>query len=305
MKTKVLLIVLASALLTLQANAAQNNQQEAINRLEQSIRQVQNENSRLRQEQASLRSKSDEQSRSISSLEAKAKEQSRSIDSLQKAVTEGQQALQQAKDQLGGRIDTASSQIQTKAESRVVDNLSLWGALIAGILLLGSIALFWMHQRRGKDVSQLREKADKINEDIVAKLSSETSEMQTLSKNIGALVNAQTNANGSSEHDLIKALADRITFMDVTLFRMDPSVRGHRHLTKSIRQMKDNLLANGYEIVEMLGKPYNEGMRVQANFTEDESLPLGTQTITNVIKPQINYKGKMIQAAQITVSQNI
>lgn len=86
---------------------------------------------------------------------------------------------------------------------------------------------------------------------------------------------------------------------------MDSSVRGYKQLTKSIRQMKDNLLANGYEIVEMLGKPYNEGMRVQANFSEDESLPLGTQTITGIIKPQINYKGKMIQAAQITVTQNI
>ena len=62
---------------------------------------------------------------------------------------------------------------------------------------------------------------------------------------------------------------------------------------------------NGYEIVDMLGKPYHEGMKVIANFVENEELELGKQIITGIIKPQINYKGKMIQAAQITVSQNL
>jgi hypothetical protein len=46
-------------------------------------------------------------------------------------------------------------------------------------------------------------------------------------------------------------------------------------------------------------------MKVVANFIVDENLPEHTQIITSITKPQINYKGKMIQAAQITVSQNI
>ena len=37
----------------------------------------------------------------------------------------------------------------------------------------------------------------------------------------------------------------------------------------------------------------------------DETLAEGEQKITGIIKPQINYKGKMIQSAQITVSQNL
>ena len=69
--------------------------------------------------------------------------------------------------------------------------------------------------------------------------------------------------------------------------------------------MKNNLLANSYELVDMLGKPYHEGMKVIANFVEDENIEQGKQIITGIIKPQINYHGQMIQAAQITVSQNI
>ena len=41
------------------------------------------------------------------------------------------------------------------------------------------------------------------------------------------------------------------------------------------------------------------------HFVEDETLEPGKQIITGIIKPQINYNGTMIQAAQITVSQNI
>ena len=69
--------------------------------------------------------------------------------------------------------------------------------------------------------------------------------------------------------------------------------------------MKDNLKVNGYELIDMLGKDYNDGMKVTATFIEDENIPEGKQIISGIIKPQINYNGIMIQSAQITVSQNI
>ena len=46
-------------------------------------------------------------------------------------------------------------------------------------------------------------------------------------------------------------------------------------------------------------------MKVVANFVSDDTLGEGEQKISGIIKPQINYKGKMIQSAQITVSQNL
>lgn len=91
----------------------------------------------------------------------------------------------------------------------------------------------------------------------------------------------------------------------MNLSRMDASVKGYKQLTKAVQRIKDNFNANGYEIVDMLGKPYNAGMKVVANFVADEKISIGSQIITGIIKPQINYNGQMIQAAQITVSQNI
>ena len=112
-------------------------------------------------------------------------------------------------------------------------------------------------------------------------------------------------ANEQVDHTLALKVADEIVRIETNLSRMDTSVKGYKQLAKAVERIRTNFLANGYEIVEMLGKPYNEGMKVVANFVSDDTLTEGEQKITGIIKPQINYKGKMIQSAQITVSQNL
>lgn len=112
-------------------------------------------------------------------------------------------------------------------------------------------------------------------------------------------------ANEQTDHTLALKVADEIVRIETNLSRMDTSVRGYKQLAKAVERIRTNFLANGYEIVEMLGKPYNEGMKVVANFVSDDTLAEGEQKITGIIKPQINFKGKMIQSAQITVSQNL
>ena len=46
-------------------------------------------------------------------------------------------------------------------------------------------------------------------------------------------------------------------------------------------------------------------MKVIAEFVLNEDLEEGQQIISGITKPQVNYNGIMIQAARITVSQNI
>jgi hypothetical protein len=84
---------------------------------------------------------------------------------------------------------------------------------------------------------------------------------------------------------------------------MDEKTKGLKQLSASVTRIQDNVVANGYEIVVMLGMPYSEGMKVSATFVPDEDLEEGVQVITRIIKPQINYQGVMVQSAQIEVSQ--
>ena len=61
-------------------------------------------------------------------------------------------------------------------------------------------------------------------------------------------------------------------------------------------------MVSGYEMVEMLGKPYDEGMIAEADFTQDENFDAGQQVVTRVTRPEIRFNGTVIQTARITVS---
>jgi len=105
------------------------------------------------------------------------------------------------------------------------------------------------------------------------------------------------------DHTLVIKVADELVRIQKNITRMDEKTKGLKQLSASVSRIQDNVASNGYEIVDMLGMPYNEGMKVSANFVPDDDLEAGEQIITRVIKPQINYEGIMIQSAQIEVSQ--
>lgn len=236
--------------------------------------------------------------------------QSTEIDSLKLVITETNISVGVITDSINNNISTTREQIQTNTDSLHTTiakktQTGMW-IFIALTIVLAVISFVFgnLIAKRDNEIASLSARADKLNEDIVNRLSSEIAEILAISKQIDSITT--TPGGGTdTEQKLISTLADRITFMEMTLYKMDSSVRGHKQLSKSIKQMKDNLLANGYELVDMLGKDYHDGMKVTANFVEDENLPDGKQIITGIIKPQINYQGKMIQSAQITVSQNL
>lgn len=260
------------------------------------VQTLQRENESLKENVASL-------NQTIESLNTK-------VDSLNSELDNTVQSINILADSLNVNISKARNEIQTSSEtlSDSIAKKSLTGLWILIVLFLAlvivALILNKLIAKRRNEVASLSAKADKLNEEIVNRLATEMNEIQSISKQICSLSNV-SGTSPESEQKLIATLADRITFMEMTLYKMDSSVRGHRQLSRSIKQMKDNLLANGYELVDMLGKDYHEGMKVTANFIEDEDLPQGKQVITGIIKPQINYKGKMIQSAQITVSQNL
>ena len=176
--------------------------------------------------------------------------------------------------------------------------------IIVIVLFLGlSIFLLLCRKKIQKNVisidkikgiqKQIQEECIKLDDKVISLLHKQLSMQQSTFK------------TKTADHSLVLKVADEIVRIEMNLSRMDPSIKGYKQLAKAVERIKNNFLANGYEIIDMLGKSYNEGMKVVANFVSDENLKQGEQIITGIIKPQINYNGQMIQAAQITVSQNI
>lgn len=303
---RLLLVVLLSMLIdsmSAQTSDSLTFLQHQISAFELQLRSIEQRDETFNVQLKELKSQVARLSDENSSLDDALRQKQESFDSLARIVANNSANIKTTADELGVKIKTTDKAVSNNANS--IRTKTIWGAVAFMLALLAS-AMVWLLLMRAQKTSNdkialLKNQADELNEKIVGQFSDEMSELQKLSD---VLRNAGGNALTEPDHSLVKTLADRITFMEMTLYRMDSSVKGHKQLSKSIAQMKDNLLANGYEIVDMLGKEYDEGMKVTANFNEDENIEAGKQIITGIAKPQINYKGIMIQSAQITVSQN-
>ena len=291
-------IILAFLLLALQTSVfAQSTDSVRINKLQQ-------QNTALRKQIMMLEQRTQMLTKQVAGTSQKVKLLSEVVD---QKVGGLHKQMDSIDNYYGQRIDLTESVVQetgTRQQKSVV-----WGAVIAvAIFLLLIVAYFILRKliaKKGDDIELLRARADDLNRQMVEKMDKELNELQKIATAANTSVAVTGINNGEPDHTLVKAIADRITFMEMTLYRMDSTVKGYKQLSKSIKSMKDNLLANGYELVDMLGKEYVEGMKLSASFISDDSIEEGKQIITGIVKPQINYKGKMIQAAQITVSQNI
>lgn len=278
-------------------------QQNQITTLEQKVQNVEQQNAVFNDQLKELKTQIVSLALDNESLNSALQKKQASIDSLANVVATNSANIQTAADELGLKIKSTNEAVSQTSYS--LKAKTIWGIVAFIFAILASVVVWLLHKKGQKTsddkIALLKKQADELNEKIVGQFSSEMNELQKIGD---ALNNASANTLMEPDHSLMKTLADRITFMEMTLYRMDSSVKGHKQLSKSIAQMKDNLLANGYEIVDMLGKEYDEGMKVTANFIEDENIESGKQIITGIVKPQINYKGVMIQSAQITVSQN-
>lgn len=240
-------------------------------------------------------------------------QQTNELDSLKKVQQRQAEDVRMLADKVGADISNANQKIDDNVStlSESISSRTWLGAL--GILIaMGLFACtYYILRRKIKNgattIDRIRsaqeglESAQKAMQEESVKLDSKLVEL--LDKKIEASPMPSTNER--VDHTLALKVADEIVRIETNLSHMDSSIKGYKPLMKAVERIRTNFLANGYEIVAMLGKPYNEGMKVVASFVPDESLKEGEQIITGIVKPQINYMGKMIQAAQITVSQNL
>lgn len=297
------MILLLVVLLATNISYSQN--EKGIEELIREIQMVSNSQKKILNEFAKLRKDSKFQNTKISELQSQERILVLQLDSLNNNIQD--LAKVQNSDRLSFQNDI--QEVNTNIATNLVkmDLRTIWG----GILLLCTILGFsgYLYVKRRKDYISMSE-VRKAQEALQIAQSKIQEDSVKLDNQMLALMERKMNANpviasADTDHSLALKVADEIVRIELNLSRMDASVKGYKQLTKAVERIKNNFQANGYEIIDMLGKPYNEGMKVIANFVPDETLKEGEQIITGVTKPQINFNGKMIQAAQITVSQNI
>ena len=233
------------------------------------------------------------------------------VDSLYRCYNALINKQQQDNERLTAQIGETQKDIV--ANNNIITNRTLWGIACIVLLLVIIIMLFVLFRHRiKKDADSIDEvrKTQKSLEAAQIALQEESLKLdnklvEVVEKQLNAVKIQTISATNPTEvdHSLALKIADEIVRIEANLSRMDSSIKGHKQLSKAVERIKNNFSANGYEIVDMLGKPYIQGMKAAVTFVTDDSLEPGIQIISKIIKPQVNYKQEMIQAAQIEVSQ--
>ena len=82
--------------------------------------------------------------------------------------------------------------------------------------------------------------------------------------------------------------------------------QGTKVLKKRIESLEDKINDMGYEIVNLEGQAYDERMTLNVlNIVESKELNQNENLISRVIKPQVKFKGEIIQPGDIEVTQGI
>jgi hypothetical protein len=286
--------------LTVQIAIAQSQPNQEIKNLQDRLQKVEDTNSKL--------SKVLIKQQTVFSQQLDAANDS--IDTLKSKLQSVEQIIHSNKTELVNQITTTqtnASADKQQLNNKIKDNTLYWIIAVLAIALL-SVLLFGLLRKQvtknKTDITANIQQTKKALEEEGVKLDSKlvdllATQMQLMKEERQAVPSSKAE---EVNHELALKVADEIIRIQKNLGNMDAETKGLKQLVASVKRIQDNFEANGYELIDMLNKPYDQGMKVSANFRPDETLKAGEQIITRIIKPQVNFKGVMIQAAQVEVS---
>lgn len=187
-------------------------------------------------------------------------------------------------------------------QSDLIKNKKL-GLVAATLLILLIIIVFFTLKIRIKNSAfNLESKIKSTRQSLEKEAIKLDSKLIDLLEKQTKLIDESQNKSNETDHSLAIKVADEIIRIHNNLRRMDESTKGLKQLSSAIKRIQDNFLAKGYEIIDMRGQDYHDGMKVIPTLIPTNELEVGQQIITRIIKPQINYQGQIIQMAEIEVS---
>ena len=295
MKKQITFAILVFSSLSAFAQVTKEDLVKEIQPLTEKVKLLQSENSKLKSE--------------IGTLNSKLSTANKNIETLQNETQKNSNAISQTANELGIKIqqtETSSKNSISILDKDVNTNRLYWiiGTLIT--LLLGGIVYMLLGKRIASsqtDVeSQIRSTKKTLEEESL-KLDAQLLDIINSQLKIKEREPVKTES-GEKDHSLVLKVADEVTRILMNLEVMDKEIKGYKHLKKYSESILDNLKAYGYEIPQLIGMNYNSGMNMVATLEFDESIESGKQIIKRIIKPQVNFDGKVIQTAKVTVAFN-
>ena len=206
---------------------------------------------------------------------------------------------------LRSSYDQKFEELNVSIQADVRRQKPLWIIPIIVLFLIITISFFFLRYK----VVQLDNALSSKFTTSVGKLESEiiqvdTKLVQVLEGQIES-DNLQLSQKAEPDHSLPIKVCEEIQRMRNRIKHMDQDDQATKVISKRLESLEEKLNDMGYEISELEGKPFIEGMTINAQFIADENLKDGERIISRVIKPQLMYKNKLIQAGDVEVRQGV
>ena len=258
------------------------------------------------------------------------------FDSLKISINQTNNKLSEFVQTYDKRIDTLANQQKTITQispvSKIIkyQDFIVWVAIV--LIIFSIIFIFIFIKKKFRNRTQLveiqlnetrRNFVEKMNQvrNELTEQNNQTKKMFLLSEVVNALPfgKQQNSISGNvssfetpkilnkpktkkSDHSVAINLADEIIRMRGKLVDIPENTPGRDDLLKVVLNVEKEFNDTDYEISDLIGLIYKKDMDFTANFVLSKKEKAVEQIITKIIKPQILYKGKIIQTADVEVS---
>jgi hypothetical protein len=228
--------------------------------------------------------------------------QNKKIDILHKLIETKEEDIRKNVDAVKQETQLRMLDIDQKISLRTV----LWIVITIIVLLICGVAYIMLRKKLFFNSKTLDEQIIKTRETLETegvKLDNKLMEMLEAQLQ---LLKKQPPSNQQQEseidHSLALRVGEEIHRMRKRIENMPEETKGIGALKNSLMRLEEEFNDSGYEIINLLGKAWNDGLTVEARFVPSDDLKPGEEIITKIIKPQINFKGVLIKVAEIEVS---
>ena len=130
----------------------------------------------------------------------------------------------------------------------------------------------------------------------------------TVLDSLGALLSGSpvgdsaSGTHAQSPHGLATGVCHELVKIDRRVKQLPENLTQARPLARAVERLARALESFGYTARDLTGEPYTEGMRVSVAEFATTGAPGSSDRIERTLKPEIRFKGTIIQQATVVVS---
>ncbi|OGS36941.1 MAG: hypothetical protein A2293_07100 [Elusimicrobia bacterium RIFOXYB2_FULL_49_7] len=120
-----------------------------------------------------------------------------------------------------------------------------------------------------------------------------------------AIAGTEAPEEDADSHVFFIKVADELHRMRLRIERMPPETKGVTALSNALQRLTDELRIRGYEIHNLTGMSYNDGMSALVrDFIPVDDMQKGERRILRTLRPQVKFHGRIISHGEIEVAMS-